>query len=563
MAHATGPSSTFRRPRRGLALLAAAALVLGACSSDSDDSAGTAAPADTEAASEGTAAGSDGTAAPAEGGASDQALVIARGMDVNSLDPSLAYCDTCQIYMTAVYETLIGLDDDNQTLVPRLATSWESNPEQTEFTFHLDPAATFADGSPVTSADVKFSWERLAGLQGSASYLAGSIASIDTPDDQTVAVTLSAANSAFLAQVNASYLGIINAKVAQEHGATTDPTTDTAEEWFLSNSAGSGPYALAAYTSGDELRLTRNDAYWGTAANFPEVIIKETPQAVTQRQQLEQGAVDIAMQISSDVADGMASDDVTVTQVPSFNYVYLALSPGAKGGEALTPEVREAIRLALDYDGLVDVTVGGAGQPQPSPIPNGFAGTADLAPPKQDLDTAKQLLADAGVTELTLDATYPSFNVYGVDFSTAMQKVQSDLKEVGISLELNPVEISVWADQISTDGIPVTMLYFAPDHTDSSQYVQYFGLLEGSQWQTWSRADAVPGEADLLTDAFAAGDADARADVYAQLAQAMIDDQIIIPVVNPNLFLASASYITGMHYSACCNLDLAKLGRAA
>lgn len=570
MALATGPTSTARRRRRGLlAVGVAGALVLGACSSDSKGGSSTEAPAGTAGSEATTAAGgttggtSAGGTTPAAGGESDQALVIARGMDVNSLDPSLAYCDTCQIFMTAVYETLIGLDDDNQTLVPRLATSWESNTEQTEFTFHLDPAATFADGSPVTSADVKFSWERLAGLQGAASYLAGSITAIDTPDPQTVVVTLGAPNSAFLAQVNASYLGIINAKVAQEHGATTDPTTDTAEEWFLANSAGSGPYQLTAYTQGDELRLTRNDAYWGTKANFPEVIIKETPQAVTQRQQLEQGAVDIAMQISNDVAQGMDSDAVTVTEVPTFNYVYLALSPGAKGGEALTPDVRKAIRLALDYDGLVDVTVGGAGRTQPSPIPNGFAGTADLAAPKQDVEQAKQLLADAGVTDLTLDATYPSFNVYGVDFTTAMQKVQSDLKEVGITLELNPVEISVWADKISTDGIPVTMLYFAPDHTDSSQYVQYFGLLDGSQWQTWSRADAVPAEADLLTQAFAAGDGAARADLYAQLAQAMIDDQIIIPVVNPDLFLASASYITGMHYSACCNLDLAKLGRAA
>ena len=99
--------------------------------------------------------------------------------------------------------------------------------------------------------------------------------------------------------------------------------------------------------------------------------------------------------------------DVNLEQVPSFNYVYLAVSPGAVGGEQLTPEVREAIRLALDYDGLIDATVGGAGRKQASPIPNGFAGTADLPEPAQDLDKAKQLMADAGVTELTLDATFP------------------------------------------------------------------------------------------------------------------------------------------------------------
>ena len=545
---------------RTAAFAIAGAMVLGACGSDPD------APASTDATSESTAGSIDGGDTGGDTGGDNgggTALVIARGMDVNSLDPSLAYCDTCQIYMTAVYETLIGLDaGDNQTLVPRLATEWEGNPEQTEFTFTLDPTAVFADGSAVTSADVKFSWERLKALQGSSSYLAGSIETIDTPDEGTVVVTLNAPNSAFLAQVNSPYLGIINSKVAQANGATLDPATDTAETWFLSNSAGSGAFALAAYTDGNELRLSRNDNYWGTVSEFPEVIIKETPTAVTQRQQLEQGAVDIAMQLSADVAGGLDSDDVTVTEVPSFNYVYLALSENAAGGEALTPEVREAIRLALDYDNLIQVTAGGAGRPQASPIPNGFAGTADLAAPTQDLDRAKQLLADAGVTDITLDATFPSLNVYGVDFSTAMQQVQTDLKEVGINLELNPVEIAVWADKIGTDGIPVTMLYFAPDHTDSSQYVQYFSMAEGTQWQGWTKSDPNPAEADLLAQAFATQDAAERADLYAQLGQLMIDDQVIIPIVNPDLFLASRSDITGMAYSACCNLDLSKLGRS-
>ena len=63
-------------------------------------------------------------------------------------------------------------------------------------------------------------------------------------------------------------------------------------------------------------------------------------------------------------AKGMGGADVVVSQVPSFNYVYLALSPGAKGAEKMIAKVREAIRLALDYKGLIDATVGGAGQVQ-------------------------------------------------------------------------------------------------------------------------------------------------------------------------------------------------------
>jgi peptide/nickel transport system substrate-binding protein len=359
--------------------------------------------------------------------------------------------------------------------------------------------------------------------------------------------------------VNASYLGIVNSKVAQAQGATADPATDKAETWFLSNSAGSGPFELASYTEGSELTFKANPNYWGAnKPKFPEVDIKQTDTAVTQRQQLEQGAVDIAMQISADTAQGMSGSDITVEPVPSFNFVYLALSPGAKDGAELTPDVRKAIREALDYQHLVEVTVGGQGRPQPSPIPNGFAGTDGLAAPTQNLDDAKKLLA--GKT-YTFDATFPSLNVYGVDFSTAMQEVQTELKAVGITLNLNPVEVSVWADKIGKDGIPVTMLYFAPDHTDSSQYVQYFGLVKDSQWTTWTRLPVEQSETDLLTKAFATQDPTARDQVYNQLATAMINDQVIIPIVNPNLFLASRSDITGMHYSACCNLELSLLSR--
>jgi peptide/nickel transport system substrate-binding protein len=514
----------------------------------------------TTAAPTGTTAA--GTATTAGGGASDKPLIIARGMDVNSLDPQRSYCDTCQIINTAVYETLLGLDQtDNKTLVPRLATKWEGNDDQTQFTFNLDPKAKFPDGTAVTSTDVKFSWLRLQALKGGGSYLAGTIKTIDDSDPAKVVVTLSQSNSAFLAQTNASYMGVVEKKLAEANGATLDPTTDKAEPWFLANSAGSGPFTLESYQSGSEVRLKRNDAYWGTKAKFPEVVIKETPQAVTQRQQLEAGAVDIAMQISTDVAKDMKSSDVTVTKVPSFNFVHLALSPGAKGAEKLTPDVRQAIKLALDYKGLLDVTVGGAGRSQPSPIPNGFAGTEGLPEPAQDLTQAKALMAKAGVTSLDLDATFPTLNVYGVDFSTAMQKVATDLKVIGINLKLNPVEISVWVDTMSKEPVPVSMLYFAPDHTDSSQYVQWFGLLPESQWTAWSKQPPNPDETTLLNKAFATKDATARAAVYKQLAEAMMADGVIIPLVNPDLYLASRSDIKGMHYSACCNLDLSKLSR--
>ena len=105
------------------------------------------------------------TAMPAEA----KTLVIARDMDVNSLDLHRSWCDTCMIYNAAVYDGLLALDKDNK-LVPVIAESWTVNGDQTVFTFKLNPKATFSDGSKVEAKDVKWSWERLKNIKGSPSY---------------------------------------------------------------------------------------------------------------------------------------------------------------------------------------------------------------------------------------------------------------------------------------------------------------------------------------------------------------------------------------------------------
>ena len=202
-------------------------------------------------------------------------------MDFMSLDPSRAYCDTCQIYLTAVYETLIGLAPDNKTLEPRLALSWEGNGDQTQFTFKLDPKAKFADGTQVTSADVKFSWERLGGLKGSASYLVGQIKSIDTPDPETVVANMTTSNSAFLAQVNAA-IRIINTRSRKRRRNATRHRQAEPGSLPTPPAAARSP---GSYTQARE-RSSATTLLGGKPA-FPEVVIKETPTALTQRQQLE------------------------------------------------------------------------------------------------------------------------------------------------------------------------------------------------------------------------------------------------------------------------------------
>src|SRR3546814_8129402 len=107
------------------------------------------------------------------------------------------------------------------------------------------------------------------------------------------------------------------------------------------------------------LPLSSNLKCCGTQPSVDEVVFKQVKDAVSQAQMLESGAVDIAMQIDPDTARSVRSPDVTTERVTSYNFVYVALSPGAKDNKVkLTKKVREAFGYALDYQGVVDFTVG-------------------------------------------------------------------------------------------------------------------------------------------------------------------------------------------------------------
>ena len=500
--------------------------------------------------------------------AQEKALVIARDMDLNSLDPARGWCDTCQIYNTSVYEQLVTLDKDNK-LQPLLAASWTSNADQTLFTFKLDPAARFSDGSAVESKDVKWSLERLKNIKGNASFLADPIVGIETPDAETVVITLSAPNSEFLNQVAAGYMGVINSDVAAANGALADVTAvdkDTSENWFLTTSVGSGPFVLTSFEPNSELRLARNENYWRSKPTVPEVIFRQVKDAVAQAQMLQSGSADIAMQIDPETAKSLEGTSVVVERVPSYNFVYIALAPGAKATTIkMTPDVREAISIAVDRTALIEVTLGGAGRPLAAPIPLGFPGGDGHPIPEYNPEKAKEMLAAAGYADgFTLETIYPDMNVYGVDFSIMMQKIQQDLSKVGITLNLSPVPFANWREAANGDHIPLTAVMFAPDFFGTSQYIDYFGISEGTTWAKRAGGETDPSiinprPPELKALALAAATPEEAEKLWAEAATEMINNNIIIPMVSPNLILAYGPNVKGVRYSACCNLPLAEI----
>jgi peptide/nickel transport system substrate-binding protein len=507
-----------------------------------------------------------GTAAQHAKAAEDDRLVIAIEMDFNSLDPARTFCIACQIFMTGAYETVVEIGPDNKEIRPGLAKSWDVSDDQTSFTFHLDPAARFADGSPVEAKDVKWSWERLHNVKGGAAYLADAIAKVEAPDAHTVVATLSAPNSEFLGILTAVNLAVVNSDVAAQHGANAAADadkTDTAEPWFLENSAGSGPYVLAGYKPNEELRLTRNETYWGKKAAFKEVVFQHVPNPVAQAQMLESGAADIAMNVDAESATKIQSAEVVVRPVSAFNIVHLSLYP--LGDERLRDKrVRQAISHALDYQGIIEATLGGKGDRLVAPIPNGFPGTSGLKPVEHDPERARQLLKEAGLAEgLKLLAKSPDIKPFGVDLSVMMQKIQQDFADVGITLDLEPLPINVWREQRNNKKVAVTPMWFASDYYGSGQAVPFFGMVEGSWHANFAGINEIPDLANkrlpgLYAKALASTGPE-QEKLFEEVFQEMMSDVVILPLMSPKQTLTYRKAVAGMHYSVCCNLILPEL----
>ncbi len=505
--------------------------------------------------------------------ASDREVVIVRDTDLSTLDLHRMWCDTCMIVLSGVYERLVNVDPaDPGTLMPGLAESWSANEDNTEFTFTLDPDATFADGSQVTSADVKWSFERSANMKAGGSFMLTGLDRVDTPDPQTAVVVFSQPNAPFLLISGAALaMSIGNGDLlTSEAKATSGPGSDqdTADEWFAQGrSAGSGPYVVSSYTPDKSIVLTRNENYWGSKAPFASITINDTADSAAQVLQMKSGDADIAMNVSFDSLGELEGvTDVSSAALDSYNFIHLNLNKYAPGGEPLADaKVRQAIRHAIDYQALIDATLAGNGRVQATAIPNGYPGTEDLPLPEYDVDRAKALMAEAGLEDgFSIEAMYFQANIYGVDFDTMWQRIQQDLKAIDIDVQLKPVDGPQWVDAMSTTGIPFTTTFFAPDYIDASNYIPYFGPVTGS-----SRGFGVPvpgatydvnDEADALLREGLGQNAEERVATWAKLGQIMVDEAEVLPLVNPKMLFVFRNDISVTELSPCCVLDLSRLG---
>ena len=262
---------------------------------------------------------------------------------------------------TNVYEGLLTYEPgtDTPTLAPALATSWEASPDNTTFTLHLQQGVTFHDGTPFTSAAVTASFDRRTAVDGGPAYMVADVASVETPDDLTAVVHLSAPNAAFLDQLASPY----GPKMMSPTGLAANAGDDHDQTFLTTHDLGTGPYTLTAAEVDQRYQLTAYDGYWGADPTFTTVDLPVYSDVSALQLALDQGDIDaIVGALPSQAQTAYAADDTKATyQLPTFQVAMMQLNPNRPF--FATTEARLAMRAALDMPTLIQRNLAGKADP--------------------------------------------------------------------------------------------------------------------------------------------------------------------------------------------------------
>ncbi|MCJ8308868.1 MAG: ABC transporter substrate-binding protein [Rhizobiaceae bacterium] len=365
--------------------------------------------------------------------AAKTSLIMGMVLEPPHLDPTAgAPAAIDEVVYANVFEGLTRIGSKGEVL-PGLAESWDISEDGKTYTFKLRTGVKYHDGSAFDAEDVKFSLDR-ARAEGSTNAQKALFAGIDSvtvKDASTVEVQLKSPAGNFLFNMGWGDAVIVAPETADGNKA---------------NPVGTGPFKFGSWVKGATLNLVKNDDYWGT----PVALEKATFRFISDP------AAALSAMLAGDV-DAFANFPApeTIPQLradPRFNVVI-----GSTEGETILStnntkppfndvRVRQAIAHAIDRQAIIDGAMFGLGTPIGTHFAPHHPAYVDLVGQYPlDLEGAKKLLADAGYPngfKATLKLPPPSYARRGGEI------VASQLRKIGIELEIIPVEWGVWVPEV-------------------------------------------------------------------------------------------------------------------
>jgi peptide/nickel transport system substrate-binding protein len=445
------------------------------------------------------------TPTPKKGGT----LIAAYATDAKGVDPHTATNFAAFRILELTYDTLLNFDASLK-VIPNLAESWEWSDDNLTLTMHLRENVVFHSGNPLTSADVKYSFERILDEDTGAaarSYFTV-VESMDTPDANTIVFHLNEPAVSLLAAMTNPNSAIVDQKAIEDGN---DPAQV---------SVGSGPFKIVSWQPDVKLVLEANPDYWIPGLPYLDGIeFRTIPDESSILAALRTGQIDWAIIADPRVAiaAGAASSSLVIDRAPALSYHVMQLNPEREIFQDV--RVRQAISCALDRQQILDTASLGEGEViGPVTPPYYQTPLSDLPCYTPDLEKAKQLLRDAGAEDLTFSIMATNEEI-PVTVAEA-QNIQAQLSKIGVETTIDVVELGVFVDRwFATDFDAVTTENGGNPDPDVMLYRYWHstGNLQSVSKYNSPELDA------MLTEARTISDPEQRKAIYTEFSQELVD----------------------------------------
>lgn len=500
------------------------------------------------------------------GSSASKTVVIGVATDLKTLDTGHMYEIYGNMISYATYDMLFRIKGkDMANPQPSLATEdWTLDATGTVYTLPIRQDVTFTSGNKLTAKDVVWSIQRVINLKSNTAAHVAGIESVVAKDDYTVVITLKAPDASFLTKLASNAYCVLDSEVVKQNGGTDAAdaaTTDTARNYLDSHSAGSGPFILENWTAGSELTLVKNQNYWGEAGNVEKVIIKEIPDANTQIQMLEKGEIDMALSLNADnISQLEGKEGVSILRDQTAVTTFLIMNDDpVVGGPMANPDVQQAVRLAINYDNLLQVCGDGATLPL-SIVPQGFIGAKTRPEGYRNVEKAKELMAKAGYADgFDIELTAANYNSEGMQWTTIAQMIQADLKEIGINVNIKTAEFSVILDPYRNGEIPFLVMHWSPDYYDINNQLAFLPGDTVGERAKWEVDESNQAMVDLGNKIIGESDKTLRAQYSGELQDMMAENSPYAFLLQHPKVYAVRSNLENVVYNDLCKVQLTEL----
>lgn len=492
-----------------------------------------------------------GTGEPAAGGTMRVGVV-----GLGSLDPADARDPTAVMAADQLFDTLVTYDPKTLEPEPGLAPSWEANPEQTVFTFHLAGSARFHDGSPVTAGDVKFTLERIArkgfdsplvaqleAVSGFGPYhvdgTAPELAGVEAPDPMTVVVRLDRPFSTFPAVLGHPGFGIVSKAAVEKQG-----------EAFKDGPVGSGPFVLTAVDPGRQRLELRRFPGRRPPVRLDGIDLLAFPDVDAAYKEFRAGRLDLAP-----VPPGQVTEAARLYgkrgMGPFVGLVFYAMN--LKSPDLAETRLRQAITLAIDrgrivrevYRGTVETASGLVAQGVPGWMPDACGERC-----RYDPERAKALLAEAfpsgGLAEVAIDHDDEPTQ------AAVAASIKADLDAVGIPSALRPHPFAEYGQFLVSGQQELFRLGWIADYPSPDGFLHPLFLSNSPENLTGLASPEVD---DGLRAARAEPDPEKRRARYGEVEQKVLDQFVVVPVAQLESRLVVAKRVRSFSLSPMGTFD--------